>query len=1022
MVCDATQCACDCHSGYPSGQSLQAECCETSRSADIVQPGYRPERRAGRRLVARFLTSARAVDMLGRQQIAGIPTALSELFKNAYDAYATEVRADFVPIRNVLLIRDNGVGMSEEDFYNRWLTIGTDSKSKDSSKPPPPRPTNAVPRTAMGEKGIGRLAVASIGPQLVLLTKAMPRGTEQRPAQVLVALIQWSLFEAPGLTLDQVPVPVRLLDEIKEFDREILRDLSHEIRATLEGDHGLHLPGALRQRVGQELELLDLDPAPLLALPGPALAGDSYGTQFLITPVRDDLAASLERPEGEKEASSFQRFLAGFANTMLPARSSPELSARFFVHRPEGAPEDLIDPGSFWTPEDFGNVDHDIDGTFDETGQFQGTVSIYGAAPTPHVVPWVGGKGSASRCGPFRLRIGYVQGSARESRLSPNDYTYMVEKLRALGGLYVYRDGIRVLPYGNSDVDYLKIEERRSLNAGRYYFSYRRMFGAIEVTSATNPDLQEKAGREGFRENAAYRDFRSILEGFLIQLAADFFRSGGDELSQWERERQRLQAQTERRKREQRESKERAAFATRVASVISRLEGGKVREEVAKAVARFRLAVEQLPPNSEGIVLAERAAVEAIDSLRNSLVVAPPGVALTLEVERDYAALGQLREEALRDVIAPALTAIAETVERLGPGAGEPHDLKRLARAESLARGRRTRLDLASRAVEDGGQALLDVVTDLASATLDAFDASTQHLLERASDRTSSREENTHVTLAFEEATDRQLEELVVLGRELNKVAEAIRVGQFGSTELQEQVLDLQEQADSNLELLQLGQAVQIISHELDATIRACRSGLRDLGAWARTNPSLAKTVRDVEASFQHLDTYLRLFTPLQRRLYRTRVAITGDEIAGFLTRLFSERLEREGIKLSVTDDFRSWQLYGFPSTFLPVFVNLLDNAIFWVSKESTTGGQIALQADNRGMLVSDNGPGVPERDRHVIFERGFSRRPAGRGLGLSVARELLGRDGWTLDLDPNPPAGGTTFRISPIVSQEGAQ
>ena len=37
--------------------------------------------------MARFRTSARSVDMLGRQQIAGVPTAVSEIFKNAYDAY-----------------------------------------------------------------------------------------------------------------------------------------------------------------------------------------------------------------------------------------------------------------------------------------------------------------------------------------------------------------------------------------------------------------------------------------------------------------------------------------------------------------------------------------------------------------------------------------------------------------------------------------------------------------------------------------------------------------------------------------------------------------------------------------------------------------------------------------------------------------------------------------------------------------------------------------------------------------------
>lgn len=46
--------------------------------------------------MAKIRTKARALDMLGRQQIAGIPTALSELFKNAHDAYAVNVEVDFL--------------------------------------------------------------------------------------------------------------------------------------------------------------------------------------------------------------------------------------------------------------------------------------------------------------------------------------------------------------------------------------------------------------------------------------------------------------------------------------------------------------------------------------------------------------------------------------------------------------------------------------------------------------------------------------------------------------------------------------------------------------------------------------------------------------------------------------------------------------------------------------------------------------------------------------------------------------
>ena len=75
-----------------------------------------------------FKTRARTLDMLGRQQIAGIPTAISELFKNAHDAYAERVEIDYYRSDGLFVLRDDGMGMTQEEFVERWLTVGTESK------------------------------------------------------------------------------------------------------------------------------------------------------------------------------------------------------------------------------------------------------------------------------------------------------------------------------------------------------------------------------------------------------------------------------------------------------------------------------------------------------------------------------------------------------------------------------------------------------------------------------------------------------------------------------------------------------------------------------------------------------------------------------------------------------------------------------------------------------------------------------------------------------------------------------
>jgi signal transduction histidine kinase len=179
-------------------------------------------------------------------------------------------------------------------------------------------------------------------------------------------------------------------------------------------------------------------------------------------------------------------------------------------------------------------------------------------------------------------------------------------------------------------------------------------------------------------------------------------------------------------------------------------------------------------------------------------------------------------------------------------------------------------------------------------------------------------------------------------------------------------------------------------------------------------NEGLRELYENIRASFDHLDGYLTLFTPLHRRLYRTSVEIQGRDISKYLRDLFGERLERHGIKIQVTQSFHNWKLIGYPSTFYPVFVNLIDNAIFWL-KDRSGERRIKLDEDNGALLISDTGPGILPLDREVIFELGFTRKPGGRGLGLYISRDVLKKAEYSLSLDEHQSEHGATFRIEPI-------
>ncbi|UCH72077.1 MAG: hypothetical protein JSW62_00575, partial [Thermoplasmatales archaeon] len=231
---------------------------------------------------------------------------------------------------------------------------------------------------------------------------------------------------------------------------------------------------------------------------------------------------------------------------------------------------------------------------------------------------------------------------------------------------------------------------------------------------------------------------------------------------------------------------------------------------------------------------------------------------------------------------------------------------------------------------------------------------------------------------------------------------------------LEQEILSYKEKEELDLELIQLGMALGVIHHEFTGTVKNIRRNIRRLKAWADVNEELQPIYKNLRANFEHLDGYLTLFTPLSRRLYRNEVEITGNGIKQFLEDVFEEKFEKNDIDFNPTEKFLQKKIIGYPSTFYPVFINLIDNALFWL-KDSKKPREIILDADQKGYFVSNNGPPISKMDRKIIFEYGFSRKPNGRGMGLYISREILSKIGYTIYLLPKKEKKGVTFRIEKI-------
>ncbi len=984
--------------------------------------------------MARFQVRARTVDMLGRQQIAGIPTAISELFKNAHDAYAKNVEVDYFRDDGLFVLRDDGMGMTLEEFEQRWLTLGTESKLSSAGLNPPPRDPSQPSRPILGEKGIGRLAIAIIGSQVLVLSRAKVKGKPSR--KVVASYIHWGIFELPGLNLEDIVIPTREFTTNALPNEDDVKSLVEQSIQNLE----LLAPDTDKKKVAKilkEMSSFNVDPMECSEYLGdPSLVKNGCGTHFYILPADQIINDDIDARRSNSNATRFEKNLIGFTNTMSPKATPPVIIGRFRDHRHEGEATELIGDTAFFTPEEFKEVDHHFIGRFDKYGQFQGTVGIYQMEPEDYVLSWNDSKGKPTECGPFNLSFAYMQGTARDSLVPQPEHLRLKNKLDRHGGLYIYRDGIRVQPYGDSDYDWLDIERNRTLGAGYYFYSYRRIFGVIEISRSANSKLMEKAGREGFRENVAYRQLRSILMNFFAQTAADFFREEGKYADPHSEKKEELNRNAEiLQKKAKQVTQRRAALRRELSAAFELIDEGRPEEQALGLLESTQAEVDRALAKKGSkqqkalalMRLEKEARADLIGFHKALIVTRPRGVSLSRQLSNEWIAYSDQMSRLQTELFEPSERLLETLVSDAARNAKIPlDDFSRLDSAVMrIADDTRKSIRQIQRDVDAVNKGLGERVR---TETRDSYRA-VNHLvdevvselesLQRSSKSMGSlsdvREDLINRIVQVHETERAKLERL---RDQLNEVSGIWDQDGYSSVELVEamgeELEELQVRQDADLELAQIGLALSTVSHEFDRTVGLLRSGLAKLGAWADANPDLRELYSELHISFDHLDEYLALFTPLDRRMHRTEIKIKGKEILEFLLKLFESRLERHEITLKGTKKFVNFSIQSYPSSIYPPFVNLIDNSIFWLQRNREKPREISLDVEGADILVCDNGPGVSRRDSENIFALNFSRKPGGRGMGLHISRETLAKVGLNLTLDQSSPSTGAVFRISP--------
>lgn len=949
-----------------------------------------------------FRTQARTVDHLGREQIADCPTAISELWKNAYDAYARNVSLHvFDDPEPVAAVFDDGHGMSYDEFVNRWLVVGTDSKfdksvSDDADRDGLPR------RTKQGQKGIGRLSSANLGPLLLIVSK-------RRNEDFVAALIDWRIFENPYLVLSDIEIPVTTFsDQAALFEQlpELFDRLTDNIWGSPNDEkrsNRLRLAWETYDKVATDDDLFSKKPSEMIAetiiaarfeerhlAPWSVWAGVSEkGTALVVSDLNFDLKALLPSAQvdsnAKKTRDDFISTLYAFTDPYVSSGGDeinaidPDFSYEVKTWQ-AGVSNGVVEHDLISVSRDITEkMEHVLSGNVDEHGVFRGQVKAFGEwrelgadyvilPPGDLEIP----KGPTTFVGPFSLHIATFEQVRLSSTLSDTDFARF-EALSDHSGFLIFRDGLRVLPYGREANDFFEIETRRSINAGREYWNKRRMFGRVALSRDLNPNLRDKAGREGFIDNRAAKVLRALVMNILKRSAYEYFGSNSALRNELKSD---IRAKNEKDKAE-RERKE-----------LAKKNAKKFRSRLNKNLPLLlELYADTAALVSDTRIEDERG-LDDVQVLISGLTVQLaelrlPGAPANLgSSEEDYRQFRSILV-GMADRIKTLEEMRAEAIERIRPAKPEEIAQKQLS---SHASRLQARLRSWRRSIDEVQGSEVARVAKLFDERNKAFHQDAMPLVDQVHmGRLGLDDALEKMKLLYEKLdTENEdtfqsyLDALEVMSENIN-IELIARQGTADNIALRDDLNRLNQVA-------QLGVTVEILGHELNSNERMIREGIRQV----RQAGDFPGT-QLIETGFEALSQQLEFLSPLKVSGTLTRCEISGDEILSYLQGFFDVVMRNRKINIEASDGFKGFSIYEQPSRLLPVFVNLVNNSVYWLVTSKTPEPKVLLSVEAEKIVVSDNGPGIDPVDQESLFKMFFTRKSiGGRGIGLYLCRVNL--------------------------------
>lgn len=448
-----------------------------------------------------FNPKAHILTLLGNELIKSPVMAIYELVKNSYDADATKVDVRFRDIENideaVIIIEDDGIGMTSEIIEDVWLEPGSDFRK------PIDRITGErqiiksalFDRVPMGEKGVGRFAVHKLSSQILLITRPTlinfkPGSREIESTELanyeIQLYIDWKDFNQ-SKHLSDVPIKWKIKSNYEDFR---FKDKGGTY-IRLSGLKESWTKGMARDLKGQTLSMLsprvkEFDFRINL----------NFNNQWLV-----------DFPSVEKILNE-----APFNMTALIDKDyNLDFEYSFALKNNVNIGERVIKNNQDFNRNIRGLVKKELVKVLEkkelENDKINEVLSDFDNKPLPF--------------GNLIIELYTFDLDSYSMRDYTIDADLVKKVLKEHSGIKVFKNDLRIYDYGSPSNDWLGLDLERIQN--KMWFSNNNSIGYIYLDAETSNSLMEKTNREGFVENEAYLSFYMVLKAILREFAATRF-------------------------------------------------------------------------------------------------------------------------------------------------------------------------------------------------------------------------------------------------------------------------------------------------------------------------------------------------------------------------------------------------------------------------------------------------------------------------------------------------------------------